>query len=176
MKVSYKSIHLANQIPNCNKPRDVSRQFRKTRLNDQITKITINKKVMEILKMIYRKTFYFWYCSRIFIIFAFTIAITNEFDLQSKGNLIVGIFFTFYILVQVYLIAIGIFKKEPLILAKKFIGIVSILFGFLLLYLILVIGKNNFDLKSIGLLIVPFWIILYGFWELQNVNRALPKN
>ena len=126
---------------------------------------------MPILKTFFSKTYYFWFISRIFLIIAFSFAILNQFDLQSKSEILVDLVFTFYILSMLHLLIFEILKKKPLFFAKQFAGIVTILFGCLLIYMILFVGENKYGLKNIGFLIVPFWIMLYGFWELKRETK-----
>lgn len=127
---------------------------------------------MEILKIFFSKTYYFWYITRILLISAFSIAIINLFDFNSKSAMLVSIFFTLYIFSMLYLFIFEILKKKPINLAKQLSGIVSILFGFLLIYLIYFVGENKYNLISINFLIVPFWIILYGLWELKSEKKV----
>ena len=128
---------------------------------------------MAILKTCSSKTYYFWFISRIFLIIAFSFAIINQFELHSKIKILVDIFLTFYILSMLYLLIFEILRKKPLFFAKLFVGIISILFGCLLIYMILFLGENKYGIKNIGFLIVPFWIMSYGLWELKRETKNL---
>ena len=128
---------------------------------------------MEILKNFFSKTYYFWFISRILLIIAFSIAVINQFDLYSKSKILVTSFLTFYIFSMLNLLIFEILKKKPLLFTKQFAGIISILFGCLLIYLILFVGENKYGLKNFGFLIVPFWIMLYGLWEMKRETKNL---
>ena len=128
---------------------------------------------MEILKNFFSKTYYFWFISRILLIIAFSIAVINQFDLHSKSKILVTSFLTFYIFSMLNLLIFEILKKKPLLFTKQFAGIISILFGCLLIYLILFVGENKYGLKNFGFLIVPFWIMLYGLWEMKRETKNL---
>ena len=130
---------------------------------------------MTILKTFLSKTYFFWFISRIFLIIAFSFAVVNQFELHSKSKLLVGAFLAFYILCMLYLLIVEIFKKKPLFFARQFAGIISILFGFLLIYMILFLGENKYGIKNIGFLIVPFWIMFYGLWEMKRETKYLIK-
>lgn len=126
---------------------------------------------MAFLKNFYSKTYYFWFISRIFLIIAFLFSAINQFDLLSKSKMLVSIFLGFYIMSIVYLLVFEILKKEPLLFVKRFAGIISIFFGCLLIYMIMFFGENTYGFKNLGFLILPFWIILYGFWELIREKK-----
>ncbi|WP_338378814.1 hypothetical protein [uncultured Flavobacterium sp.] len=130
---------------------------------------------MTILKTFLSKTYYFWFVSRIFLIIVFSFAVVNQFELHSKSKLLVGAFLALYILCMLYLLIVEIFKKKPLLFARQFAGIISILFGFLLIYMILFLGENKYGIKNIGFLIVPFWIMFYGLWEMKRETKNLIK-
>jgi hypothetical protein len=76
---------------------------------------------------------------------------------------------------MLYLLIVEIFKKQPLFFARQFAGSISILFGFLLIYMILFLGENTYGVKNIGFLIIPFWIMIYGLWEIKRVTKNLIK-
>ena len=126
---------------------------------------------MGTLKLFFSKTYYFWFVSRIFLIIAFSFAVINQFNMQSKSKMFVSIILTFYIFSMVYLFILEIIKKKPLFFAKQFAGIVSVLFGCLLIYMILFLGENKYGIKNIGFLIVPCWIMFYGLWELKRKSK-----
>jgi len=126
---------------------------------------------MEILKIFLSKTYYFWYVTRIFLILGFSFTVINQFDVNSKSKILVSTFFAFFVLSMLYLLVFEILKKKAIIFVRIFAGIVSILFGCLLIYLILFLGENKYVFKNIGFLIVPFWIMLYGLWEMKRDQK-----
>lgn len=130
---------------------------------------------MPILKTFLSKTYYFWFISRIFLIIAFSFTVVSQFELRSKSKLLVNTILAFHILCMLYLFIVEIFKKKPLFFARQFAGIISILFGFLLIYMILFLGENNYGIKSIGFLTVPFWMMFYGLWEIKRETKNLIK-
>lgn len=130
---------------------------------------------MTILKTAFSKTYYFWFISRIFLIIAFSFAVLNQFELHSKNKLLVGAFFALYILSMLYLLIVEILRMKPLFFVIQFAGIISILFGLLLIYMILFLGENKYGFKNIGFLIVPFWIVFYGLWEMNSETKNLIK-
>ncbi len=129
---------------------------------------------MAILKTFFSNTYFIWFFSRIPIIYAFLYAIILQFDLHSISTLIVTVIFTSYILSILYLLIIDVLGKKPLNAAKKIVGVISILIGCIQVCAILYTYKNKTVLNNIGYLITPFWIILYGLWELKKELR-IPK-
>ncbi|WP_198008533.1 hypothetical protein [Flavobacterium sp. ACAM 123] len=123
------------------------------------------------MKNFFSKTYYFWFISRILLIIAFSSAVINQFDLYSKSKILVTSFITFLIFNMLNLFEFEILKKRPSLFAKQFVGIVSIFCGFLLIYLILFVGENKYGFKNFGFLIVPFWIMLCGLWELKKETK-----
>lgn len=131
---------------------------------------------MEILKTFFSKTYYLWFISRILLIIAFSFVIFNQLDLESKSKIIVDVVLICYVFCMIYLFILEILKKKPLIFAKQFAGVFSILFSCLLIFMILFLFDNKYGFKIIGFLIVPFWLMLYGLWELKrkmkNINEC----
>ena len=85
--------------------------------------------------------------------------------------MLIASFLIIYVFNMLYLFIFEILKKEPLFFAKQIAGIVSIFFGCLLIYLILFVGENKYGFNNIGFLIIPFWIIFYGLWELKRETK-----
>lgn len=130
---------------------------------------------MEILKTFFSKTYYFWFISRILLIIAFSFVIFNQLDLESKSKIIVDVVLIIYVFCMIYLFILEILKNKPLFFAKQFAGIFSILFSCLLIYMILFLFDNKYGFKIIGFLIVPFWLMLYGLWELKRKMKISNK-
>jgi hypothetical protein len=127
---------------------------------------------MEILKTFFSKTYYFWFISRILLMIIFSVALVNQFDLNSKSSMLVTSFLTIYVFCMSYLFIFEILKKKPLFFVKQFSSIVSIFFGCLLIYLILFVGESKYGFKNFGFLIVPFCIIFYGMWEMKRETKT----
>lgn len=130
---------------------------------------------MMILKKFLSKTYYFWFISRILLIILFSFAVLNQLEMHTKSKLLVDAFLALYILCMLYLLIVEIFKKQPLFFARQFAGSISILFGFLLIYMILFLGENTYGFKNIGFLIIPFWIMMYGLWEIKRETKNVIK-
>ena len=127
---------------------------------------------MNILNQFYQKTHYFWIVSRVFLIVLFAIAIFNQINLKALSSLIVYGIFSLYIFCMTFIFFMEIIKKSVPKFCKIFTGITSIFFGLVLTYLILYVGGNKYGLGVIGFLIIPVWIILFGFWEMKTLMNV----
>lgn len=118
---------------------------------------------MNTLKIYYTKTYYFWVVTRILYTIIVTVAISNLKNWIDIPSISVNIFFIIYLLSIIYLSITGLFKKDQLKAIKWFVGIVSILFGIFLNYLLI------FELNQTYVFVAflfTFWIFFYGLWEL----------
>jgi hypothetical protein len=120
---------------------------------------------MELLKTFYQKTNYFWVISRMLYIALFTIAIINLPNENNLPKLTVKLLFAIYILCMVTLSILGFLNKNQPKLIRKFVGIVSILFGIFINYLLIFEFNQRFVILAF---VVTFWIILYGIWEIKK--------
>ena len=121
--------------------------------------------MMELLKTFFRKTYYFWLVSRILYVIIFTIAIINLPNENNIPKISVKLLFVIYTLAILHLSVLEILKKYQPIFIRRFVGIVSILFGIFLNYLLIFEFNQRFVILAF---VVTFWIILYGIWEISK--------
>jgi hypothetical protein len=75
---------------------------------------------------------------------------------------------------MIMLIVVGILKKKAHYSLRFVVGISMILFGFLISYLLLTLGKIDYPLHvKIGIQLLPIWIISYGFYEITKGISSL---
>jgi hypothetical protein len=120
---------------------------------------------MELLKTFYQKTNYFWVISRMLYIALFTIAIINLPNENNLPKLTVKLLFAIYILCMFTLSILGFLNENQPKLIRKFVGIVSILFGIFINYLLIFEYNQRFVILAF---VLTFWIILYGIWEIKK--------
>lgn len=118
---------------------------------------------MELLKTFYQKTYYFWVITRLLYIIIFTIAILNLPNENNLPKIFVKLLFGIYVLSIIFLSILEFLKKNQPKLIRQFVGIISILFGIFLNYLLIFEFNQNFVILAF---LVTFWIILYGIWEI----------
>tara|TARA_R110000868_G_scaffold6454_3_gene36612 strand:+ start:7003 stop:7437 length:435 start_codon:yes stop_codon:yes gene_type:complete len=126
----------------------------------------------ELLKTFFRKTYYFWVISRLLYIVLFTIAIINLPNEKSIPKISVKLFFAIYTLAIFLLSILEILKKDQPKFIRKFVGIVSILFGIFLNYLLIFEFNQRIVILAFTL---TFWIILYGIWEITKKSTLQIK-
>ena len=119
---------------------------------------------MNSVKTFYAKTFYFWVVTRIFYSIIFSVAISNLDNWIDIPRISVNVFFIIYLLSIIYLSINGLLKKDQPKLIKWFVGIVSILFGIFLNYLLIFEFNQTYVFLAFTF---TFWVIFYGFWELM---------
>lgn len=71
---------------------------------------------------------------------------------------------------------LGILKKSSHYSLRFIVGIFTVLFGVLISYLMLTFANLDYELHvKIGIQLVPFWIMFYGFYELTIGISSLRK-
>jgi hypothetical protein len=126
------------------------------------------------LNKFYKSTKHFWTVSRIILTLLFSVAILDRITETDLPNLIVNIFFLIIIFSMIMLIVVGILKKKAHYSLRFVVGISMILFGFLISYLLLTLGKIDYPLHvKIGIQLLPIWIISYGFYEITKGISSL---
>ena len=120
---------------------------------------------MNLLKIFYQKTNYFWLITRILYSILFTIAILDYPNEKNIPKITVELLFAIYVVLIILLSILSILKKKQPKRIRQFVGIVSIFFGFFLTYLLIFEIKQNFVILTF---LLSFWIILYGIWELTK--------
>lgn len=129
---------------------------------------------MTFLKKILRSTHYFWVVSRVLLILLFGNATlyltTREID---KGNIIVIIISSFYILSMTFTFVQEIRKKAISKVLISYNSIFSTFFGLIsLIASIQILGLRD----TMIVLFIPLWWILFGVWEWQNRSRKFNEN
>ena len=120
---------------------------------------------MNLLKIFYQKTNYFWSITRILYSILFTIAILDYPNEKNIPKITVKLLFTIYVLLIILLSILSILKKKQPKLIRQFVGIFSVFVGFFLTYLLIFEIKQNFVILTF---LLSFWIILYGIWEITK--------
>ena len=70
---------------------------------------------------------------------------------------------------MISLAVIGILKRKAHYGLRFTVGIFTILFGIVISYLLLTLGKTDYPIHiKMGFQLLPLWIILYGIYELTN--------
>jgi hypothetical protein len=125
---------------------------------------------MNSLKIFYTKTYYFWFVTRILYAIISSVAISNLDNWTDIPRISVNVFFIIYLLSIVYLSIIELFKRVQPKKIKWFVGIVSILFGIFLNYLLIFEFNQTYVFLAFAF---TFWIIFYGIWELIRKEKPL---
>lgn len=120
---------------------------------------------MNSLKIFYTKTYSFWVVTRILYAIIAGVAISNLENWIDIPRISVNVFFIIYLLSIVYLSITGLLKKDQPKVIKWFVGIVSILFGIFLNYLLIFEFNQTYVFLAFAF---TFWIIFYGVWELTR--------
>ena len=124
---------------------------------------------MSFLKRIFKSTYYFWIVSRVLLIILFSttiqVLISNDMD---KGNIIVLVIISFYILSMIFTFIQEIRKKIVSKILISYNSIFSVFFG--LISIIASIQILGFK-ETLIVLFLPLWWILFGIWEWQNRTR-----
>ena len=122
---------------------------------------------MDLLKVFYRKTYYFWIGTRISIIILFSYVLINRpvaEDVESfAARAVIGLYILSMIICSIY----DFVKRKISKLAKYFVGFFSILCGLILIYIALSTATQKFS----TIYVVAIWIIFYGIWEIININE-----
>ena len=124
---------------------------------------------MSFLKKIFKSTYYFWIVSRVLLIILFstTIQVLTTKDMD-KGNIIVLVIISFYILSMIFTFIQEIRKKIVSKILISYNSIFSVFFG--LISIIASIQILGFK-ETLIVLFLPLWWILFGIWEWQNRTR-----
>ena len=127
-----------------------------------------------MLNNFYKRTKYLWKVSRIILIIFFGVAILNRLSEIKISDLIVNALFLILITSMITISVFEFLKKEPYFYLRFLVGIFNVLFGILLCYLILTLGKTDYAVHiQIGFQIIPLWIVLYGLFEISNGIKYL---
>jgi hypothetical protein len=115
---------------------------------------------------LFRNSYYFWVISRlVFCVAIFTSLVLQKFDKQ--WDVILSVFVcAVYLILMVILLIQEIAKIEKNVIVTKSTGILSLVLGFIIGYLILYVSSVNTALA------IPFfiWIILMGMFDLYNLS------
>ena len=125
-----------------------------------------------MLKILFKKTHYFWIVSRFLIIALFAISTYNQIEITSIGSIIVLCLFTVYILFMALTAVMEILKRKVFAIIKVGIGALTIFFSFFLAY----ITFSLYGIQPFALFIVLIWLILYGLWEIvtaKDINKKI---
>ena len=124
---------------------------------------------MSFLKRIFKSTYYFWIVSRVLLIILFstTIQVLISKDMD-KGNIIVLVIISFYIISMIFTFIQEIRKKIVSKILISYNSIFSVFFG--LISIIASIQILGFK-ETLIVLFLPLWWILFGIWEWQNRTR-----
>ena len=130
--------------------------------------------MMNFLRRIFKLTHYFWIVSRVLLIILFGSTIqylsTRETD---KGNVIVLIIISFYVLSMIFTFVQEVRKKTASKIFISYNSIFSIFFGIVsIVASVQILGLK----ETLIVLFLPLWWILFGIWEWQNRTRFISKN
>ena len=128
---------------------------------------------MRLIKKFFKITHYFWIVSRVLLIILFGSTIqylsTREMD---KGNIIVQIIISFYVLSMIFTFVQEVRKKTASKMLISYNSIFSTFFG----VFIILASVQFFGFKeTLIILFIPLWLILFGIWEWQNRTRNYNK-
>lgn len=122
----------------------------------------------------YKATKYIWIVSRIILILLFGVTVVSRLSETRISDYIVNSMFLVLIILMIIISAFGFLKKETHFSLRFLAGIPNVLFGVLLSYLLLTLGKTDYAIHvQIGFQLLPLWIILYGFYEINNGLSSL---
>lgn len=121
------------------------------------------------MKLFFKKTYYFWIFSRALLIISYTCAI-NFWNTQTYkiGEILVNVLIIGMIILMITLFIFDFTKKQAPFVIKLIPGIFNILFGFLLIYLVAQLMKEDFVLL---VYLLPIWTILYGIFEIISSKK-----
>ena len=120
---------------------------------------------MDALWLFYKRTKYFWIVSRVILILLFGAVSVKKNPFETTGESIVSSVFFLYLISMTVLLILEFLKRNPNLLAY-FTGVVSIIIGFVMAYLILYVGYPEYGLGIIAFEILPLWIIAFGFKDI----------
>lgn len=129
--------------------------------------------MINLVETIFRKTKYFWIITRLIFIVVYFYTALNQISFNDYSKLAVCSFFLILVILMSLITILEFLRKKTFSGIKIFVGIINILFGILLTYLILFIVKN--DGNNVFFLWLPLWFIFYGFWEFYVV-KIKPTN
>lgn len=125
-----------------------------------------------MLQKFFQKTHSFWIITRFLYLILFVVSISKATN-STTADLIVKVFFTVYFITIVVLTILELLKRKAPKWMQWFVGIVSILFAFLLIYLLLFYVNQNFILLAFAF---TFWMIIYGIWEISKTFSKSETN
>lgn len=124
-----------------------------------------------MMKLFFKKTYYFWIVSRLLLIVLYTCTINFRNNPNyGIGNICVNILIIVMILLMVTLFLFDLLEKHAPKIIQLIPGIFNILFGSLLFYLVLQFISTGFELL---IQLIPIWIILYGIFEITNNKKTI---
>lgn len=124
---------------------------------------------MSIITNFYKKTNGFWKITRILFIPLFTYPLFKVIGNKNLFNAILNASCAVYVVLLI-LILINKSSYTHRKTIRKWAGILSILYGIIMSVFLI---KMEFALTNITasyFQIIPIWIIMFGFWELNSSN------
>ena len=125
-----------------------------------------------MLQKFFQKTHCFWIITRFLYLILFAVSLSKATN-STTADLIVKVFFTVYFITIVVLTILELLKQKAPKWMHWFVGVVSILFAFLLIYLLLFYVYQNFILLAFAFI---FWMIMYGVWEISKTFSKSEAN
>jgi hypothetical protein len=125
-------------------------------------------KKIKKMKTFYLKTDKFWIISRIIFTILFIAALIKliiDLDFEPQ-SLVAYSLFGIYISFMIIMLVKRALKKPISSIIKMTTGIISLLFGFLMSYTILIQPNNYSEFEKIGFLVFPIWIVLFGLRDI----------
>ncbi len=125
-----------------------------------------------------KHTRFLWVTSRILLIFLFLSAFFSRINDRELSDLIVNFLLAFYIGSMILIAIFGLLKRHIHFAVRLFVGIFTVFSGLAISYLLLIVNKVEYGVfAEIGFQIIPFWISLYGVYELlKAIETFRSKN
>lgn len=125
-----------------------------------------------------KHTRFLWLTSRILLIFLFLSTLLSRINDRELSDLIVNFLLVFYIGSMILIAIFGLLKRHIHFAVRLFVGIFTVFSGLAISYLLLIVNNVKYSVfAEIGFQIIPFWISLYGVYELlKAIETFRSKN